>query len=212
MRCPQEVAVGALIIGALEPEEHLDMQRHVSECARCTGTQRELADLTRALDLVTADDVTSMAGSPAPSELAYERLRHEASRGRQHRRVPRPLLIAAAMLVVAAGGAAVGLEQAEHHAANAALSAVDGTVHAQAVLTATETGTRVTVILNGVRPGERCQLVAVGRDGQEEIASNWTASYAGAAGVAGSVSTQRGDIDHLVIRTLDGHTLVTLPV
>ncbi len=211
MRCPQEVEVGALVIGALEPEEHLEMQRHVSECARCAGTQRELADLTRALDLVTADDVMSMAGSPAPSELAYERLRHEAAR-RQHRQAPRRLLIAAAMLVVTAGGAAVGLEQAEHHAATAALSAVDGTVHAQAVLTPTETGTRVTLILDGVRPGERCQLVAVGRDGQEEIASNWTASYAGAAGVAGSVSTQRGDIDRLVIRTLDGQTLVTLPV
>lgn len=211
MRCPQEVAVGALVIGALEPEEHLDLQRHLSECARCTGTQRELADLTRTLDLVTADDVASMASSPGPGELAYERLRHEAAR-RQHRRAPRRLLIAAALLVVlAGGGAAVGLEQAER-AAISTVSASQGTVHAQVVLLATESGTRITLILDGVRPEERCQLIAVDRDGREEIASNWTASCAGAAGVAGSVSTQRGDIDHLVIRTLDGQTLVTLPV
>lgn len=203
--------MGALVIHALEPDEQLEMARHVSECARCAGTQRELADLRQALDLVTADDVTSMAGSPAPSELAFERLRHEAVRGR-HRRGPRRLLIAAALLVVAAGGVAVGLEQTEHHAATATVSAVDGTVHAQAVLTPTETGTRVTLTLNGVRPGERCRLVAVGRDGQEEILSSWTASYAGAATVAGSVSTPRGDLDYLVIRTLDGQTLVTLQV
>lgn len=211
MRCPEELAIGALVVNALEPDERLQLQLHIAGCADCRTTHRELADLTRALDLVTPKDLTAMARRPAPSELAYQRLRQVAAR-QPRRRAHRRLLIAAAALVIAAGGVAVavGLEQAEREASTSTVSASEGTVDARVVLTSTESGTRITLVLNGVAPGERCQLVAVGRDGEEEVASTWTATYAGAASVTGNVQLERSEVDQLIIRTLDGRTLVTL--
>jgi len=212
MRCPEEITVGALVLNVLEPEEQQQMQRHLAGCALCSGTFKELADLPRVLARVVPDDESATpVPAPALSQVAFQRLRHEAA-GKPRRRLQRHLLVAAALLVLLVGGVVAGLQAAEQPTPTSTVSATDGNVQARADLTPSDFGTRITLVLSGVRPGEQCQLIAVGRDGQEEIASTWTASYEGAASVTGSVGIQPSQLDHLVIRTLDGRTLLTLGV
>jgi hypothetical protein len=54
--------------------------------------------------------------------------------------------------------------------------------------------------------------VAVDASGHREVASTWVASYRGSAVVSGSTALPQSSIERLVVETLDGRTLVTVPV
>lgn len=210
MRCPEEIAVGALVLNALEPDEQQHLQQHLAGCAVCSHTFTELAELPHVLARVVPDDASAEPEAPpAMSELAFQRLRQQAA-VRPRRPHQRFLLVAAALLVLVGGGVVAGLETADRTVLTSTVSATDGTVRARAELTSSESGTSITLVLDGVRPGEQCQLIVVGRDGREEIASTWTATYSGEASVMGSVGMQPREFDRMIIRTLDGRTLLTL--
>ncbi len=49
MRCEQELAVGAYLLDALEPEEQLRMREHVAACPVCAESVRELEGVSRLL-------------------------------------------------------------------------------------------------------------------------------------------------------------------
>jgi hypothetical protein len=84
-------------------------------------------------------------------------------------------------------------------------------VHARASLSAAGDGTRVALTLSGVPFGAHCELVAVARNGSEESAGDWTVDYGGTYRWTGWVGLPPGQLGSLVVRTLDGRTLVTLP-
>jgi hypothetical protein len=84
-------------------------------------------------------------------------------------------------------------------------------VHGSAQLMPFPGGTTISLALDGIPSEQRCELIAVSRDGRWETASDWTASYAGTAHVVGSVRIQPQDIAKLVIRTPDGRTLLSMP-
>jgi anti-sigma-K factor RskA len=121
------------------------------------------------------------------------------------------VLVAAAAAVVGVAGGAGGVVASMDPTAPTAVSATAGEVHARAQLTASSGGTRISLVLDGVPSGQRCELVAVSKDGRWETASDWTANYAGTARVIGSVPMQPADIDRLVIRTPEGQTLLSMP-
>jgi hypothetical protein len=73
-------------------------------------------------------------------------------------------------------------------------------------------GTQVLLALTGVAPGARCQLVAVGKDGQREVAATWVASYDGEAHVAGTTGLPADQISSFDVTTPQGSTLVSVPV
>ena len=211
MRCEHEISVGAYVLDALEPGEQLRMQQHVQECPVCAAAVRELEALPRLLAGVPSPG--EAPEGPVPSELAFERFRRSAAAvSAPRRRSRRRYWVAAAAAAVVIGGAvATGVAVSSDGSAPEVVEAAQGGVHLTASYTAARTGTDVSIELDGVPMGARCELVAVGRDGQEERAGDWQVSYAGTYHWSGWVALEPGDVARWEVRTADGETLVTVP-
>ena len=210
-RCPDQVNVGAYVLGALEPDERERMQRHLGRCPACSADLDELAALPTSLAAGPRAQALDGRRPVVPSERAFRRL-HAVATGERRRRRRAAAAVAAAVLVVSVGVAGVvALRSADGPPQRDVVTAAAGAVHAQAALTATQNGTRVVLTLEGVPANEQCRLVAVSRHGQRQTASTWTATYHGEASITGWLSMPPGDIDRLVVETLDGDALLTLP-
>jgi hypothetical protein len=73
-------------------------------------------------------------------------------------------------------------------------------------------GTRVQLRLTGVRPGERCRLIARGEGGRTEVAATWRAGYLGTADVPGAVAIPRHRLASLEVVGAGDRMLVRMPV
>ncbi|MDI2129839.1 anti-sigma factor family protein [Yinghuangia seranimata] len=81
-------------------------------------------------------------------------------------------------------------------------------------------GTHVGLELANVQGPLRCALVAVGKNGGQEVVGNWAVpdkGYGVPANPApltfhGGTSMKKADLDHFEVRTVDGRLLVTVPV
>lgn len=224
MRCEQEIAVGAYLLDALEPDEQLRMREHVERCEVCAQSVRELSGVS---GLLAGVEMTSLELSeerppaPQPSEFAYQRLRSAAAAPlppaaapvTASRRRSGRMLAAAAAAVIVLGGVAVGGVVALSSSAPAptTLTAQASGISAHAKIVASGSGSLVTLTLDGVPLGERCRLVAVGRDGYRSSTHMWAITRPGALSWTDSVDVAPRDLDHLEVVTDDGRTLVTLP-
>jgi anti-sigma factor RsiW len=220
VNCPHAVDVGAYVIDALEPDERLVLAAHLPTCAVCTAELRDLERLPGLLALVPAPtgpgSLPAPDPLPVPSELAFRRLHRSATGARpaRHRPAPRPgrrwLLVAAAVVVLGGAGAA-GVVATSGPREPSTVSASAGALHVQADITPVATGSRIALTLDGVPSGQQCELTVQAGDGHWETASTWTADYEGTAQVSGTVRIAPDDLKKMVVRTLDGHTLITLP-
>jgi hypothetical protein len=226
MTCAHEIEVGAYVIDALEPGERTQMREHLRSCAVCSASLQDLEGLPALLAQVPAAEVAPRVLTEAPSELAFRRLQSRASavrgsgRGSTSRvaalraepmRARRWVLVAAAAAAVGVAGGAGAMVASIGPTAPTAVSATAGVVHGRAQLMASSGGTTISLALDGVPSEQRCELIAVSRDGRWETASDWTATYTGTAHVIGSVPMKPQDIDRLLIRTPDGRTLLAMP-
>jgi hypothetical protein len=112
---------------------------------------------------------------------------------------------------VLGGAGAAGVVATSGAEGPSTVSASSGFLHVQAAITPVATGSRIALTLDGVPSGQQCELTVEAGDGHWETASTWTANYAGTAQVTGTVRIHRDDLKKLVVRTLDGRTLITLP-
>jgi anti-sigma factor RsiW len=220
VNCPHVVDVGAYVIDALEPDERLLLAAHLPTCAVCTAELRDLERLPDLLALVPApagpEALPVPVPVPVPSELAFRRLHRSATGAApvRHRPAPRPgrrWLLAAAGVVVLGGAGAAGVVATAGPQGPSTVSASAGALHVQADITPVATGSRIALTLDGVPSGQQCELTVQAGDGHWETASTWTADYAGTAQVSGTVRIAPDDLKKLVVRTLDGHPLITLP-
>ena len=216
-----EIALGVLVLGALEPGEREDVEAHVATCPSCSTALADIAPLPGLLNRgkMTPSEMAGEGFSPAPAhvlETAIRRVRDEQVV--PFRRTPspnwQPVLAAAAAAVVAV---AIGLAawSQVHHAPQrvvAAASSPTSGISANVVLTPTGSGTSLDLSLSGVRAGEHCELVAISHDGAREVTSSWVADYEGMASLTGSTGLSTADISQLQIVTTDGETLLTLDV
>jgi anti-sigma factor RsiW len=212
VRCEHEISVGAYVLDALEPDDQLLMQQHVQECPVCSETVQELEGLPRLLAGVPTPG--DMPVAPVPSELAFERFRRSATAprpGRARRHRWRWTVASAAAALVIGGAVATGVAVTTTVAAPEVVEAVHNGVHVTATYVPAAQGTDVTVALDGVPMGERCELVAVSRAGREEVAGRWTVSYTGTYHWTGWVSMGSEQVAEWVVRTMDGQTLVSVP-
>jgi Putative zinc-finger len=85
-------------------------------------------------------------------------------------------------------------------------------VHGAAELTPEPWGTRVELRLAGVRPGQRCRLVARSAGGRSEVAATWRAGYLGTAEVPGAVAIPAERLTSLDVVTPGDRVLVRMPV
>jgi hypothetical protein len=212
--CPHEVDVGAYVLDALEPEERSRMRGHLADCPVCTASLRDLEGLPRWLAQVSPP--AALPDTPVPSELAYRRFQRSATGAGTLAAPRRParrwfLAVAAAAVVMGAAGV-TGVVVATSQNSPTTITASAGPVRAQASLAAAGQGTSITLALEGVTSGQRCELVTEDRDGRWATAGEWTVNYHGDVHFTAHVPIQKGDIRQLVVRTLDGRKLVSLPV
>lgn len=210
------LALGALVLGALEPDERAAVEAHATTCAACTAELAELAGLPGLLERLSPAQAAAIAPGPAgPGDELLQRVLARAGARRASRRTLATWT--AATTAAAAGIAWLFVAGPLATPQRASVVVVDGRdassdVWGQITLSPTPNGTQVVLDLTGVRPGEECELVAWTDDGRKEVTSTWQATYQGEATVTGSTSLSLVDIAGLTIKTPDGRKLLSLLV
>lgn len=213
MTCPAAVSLGAYVLGALDPAERADVDRHVATCTVCRDELASLAGVPGLLSRLTPEEAA--AGPPAPSDVMLESLLRRVAAERTARR-RRWLAAVAAVAVLLAGigtGVAVTRGGSSPSAARVVTAQdVSSGVHMRVTLTRRPSGTALRLTLTGVRAEERCRLRVVAADGTSEVAASWEATYQGAAEVTGWTAYPVGSVRELVVETTNGTRLVSTRV
>lgn len=217
MSCATEEYLGAYVLGALDAREDAWVRTHLATCPTCRDSLRELEWLPARLGAVPARDVEALdVEALAVEALAVEPplLDRVLAASRRDRRVRRRRLVLAAAGVAAAAVTGITVVTVDDPAPAPVLQVADARtgVTAQVGLTPADEGTRLNLQLSGVRPGERCALVARARDGRTETAATWVATYTGTADVPGTTAIPADQLESLDVVTDDGRLLVRLTV
>ncbi|MFF0868398.1 anti-sigma factor family protein [Nonomuraea sp. NPDC003560] len=93
------IAMGAHALGALEPDEALEIDNHLATCETCGAELLELEGVAAFLGKVSERDVELVA---SPPRQVLDRLLN--ARARRHRRGRLMLAVAASVAVIAVGG------------------------------------------------------------------------------------------------------------
>jgi Putative zinc-finger len=215
MTCPRTIALGAYVLGALEREERDGLETHLDGCPTCRAELDRLAPLPELLSRLSLEDAERLGVAVAPP--IDDAPPPAAPRERRRPRLARAVALAAALALAASGAVAAALlTGAEGGAAPATLTAaasdVRSGVDASAQLEERPWGTRMDLQLAGVRPGERCRLIARAVGGRSEVAATWRATYLGTAEVPGAVAIAPDRLLALDVVAADGDLLVRMPV
>ena len=217
--CDQtRIALGAYVIGSLDPNERAALDRHLETCPACRDELADLAVLPGLLGRVDVADV--VAGEPAAPPEFLERLLHAASDERRSGRRWRVLSAVAAIAVVFAAAGAIGVQVANDNGGRSGISpnaqvftVTDSLSHVTAKLTATPKGwgTAVRIQLTGVQQGLTCSLIVVGPGGAREQAAKWKVGYYGGVDVEGATDFAASDVSAYEVVTTAGQRLVSIP-
>ena len=236
MTCPETVAIGAYVMGALDADERVETDRHIRDCAECRETLLRFAHLPGLLHALTLEEVTS-----PPADLLFDpgldygpdldRLIAGSARDRQDpppavvdvpavtpRRFPRRrMLVAAAVaVIVVLVGGFIGRQlitdsppQAQNTITWSAKDGVGG-IDTTAQMTPQSWGTDIRLHMTDLQSGTVCMLVVHARNGASEITGWWAANDAPEAEVPASTSIPLADIDRVQVITTDKKVLSTL--
>lgn len=206
--------VAAYALGVLDEADAFRFEDHLMECARCAAHVTEFGPITRQMMLyrrATPRFVSPMT-RPGP-QLLDKLLGAVAARHRAGRR--RFLYAVAASLAIGVAGPGIAMTMAGGGTTDtvriAATDAKSG-VWAQVTTQDEYAGSQVKLeVKDGAGP-RSCRLVAVGRDGSEQILTSWTVPSHDARPITmqGSSAMHTGEIARYELRTADGEHLVTL--
>jgi anti-sigma factor RsiW len=199
-------ALGVYVLGAIDPAERSQVDRHVTGCQECRDELAGLAGLPALLSRVSADEVGRISledadaapvGATPPGDLLESALSLTAARRRRQHRWQ------AAAAVVAAAGIVAGLRLASGAPASASAPPASWptarTTSALSGVTATlrydrePWGTAMDIQVIGVPSGTTCQLWVTDAQGVHLAVSGWTVAngsatawYAGSTWVTAS--------------------------
>lgn len=195
--------IGAYIVGALNSSASADVRRHLRGCANCRS---EYEDLLPVREWLT--QASGVNGSAVRRKLGDPVLRlvppFRAKRGRRW----------LAAIPLAAAAAAIGLltTLGSGPVAPAWTAANQATgVHGRARLQETPAGTRIVLMVKGLRADERCRLIAVSRRATD-VAASWSARYDGTARIIGTSSIPERQLIALRVESVTHKPLLTFRV
>lgn len=211
MTSPEHVALGAYLLGALDPRERAEVEHHLGECRRCRDEVAELAPLPGLMSRITVEEAIS--GPPPVDDAMLERLLSAATRERRTAGVRRRVLaVAAAVALVAGSLGGVAAYRAMTAQTTHAVAASSGRVHLRVEMAAASNGTALTIWMSGVPAEEHCELIAISDTGAREVAGSWEATYSGTAVIKGTTAIPYAHLRQLVVQTYDGVNLLTTDV
>jgi anti-sigma factor RsiW len=231
-------AVGAYLLGALEPAESDRVAAHLAECSACRAEYGELIELLPLLATVSEGEAVNGPVRPEPAVLgrvlettAQHRPGHAATRHngphRPVRAVPRMrLAIAAACLLLAGVGTGVGVMMSANAGKASTTQTVAGSwsavatarpaypgggvISASVQVTPASWGSKIQLHMSDVPDGYTCTMVVVDSAGRQQPAGNWSAKDEGPFTVSGSVSLAPQLISSIQVELPDGSTLLSL--
>jgi hypothetical protein len=220
----EHTEIGAYSLGLLEQADREAFEDHLAGCQTCAAELAELsgmAGLLRGVEPVEAPDQ-----EPAQASVT-ELIRRRATRQRYRARW-QGALAAAAGLVLIAGGIAVGIASAPQSKPAVAALTLQGQLHSATSPRAAGTvglltmgwGTQVTLKLSKVHGPLKCDLVAVSRTGETQVALAWMvpAHGYGVPGhpapliIEGGTAIPMKDLARVDIDLVNGGTLLSIPV
>jgi hypothetical protein len=197
MTCP-DIALGAYVLGALDADERIELERHLDDCTSCRDELSQFAKLPALLQTLTLEEVTAVP--VAKPRRTFSR------RG--------ALIATAAAISVAFAGILAGRELGANSAQQAGVSwsATDGVggIDITARLSNQSWGTDIQLQMKELEPGQLCKLVVHSRSGGSETTGWWATNDLDEADVPASTSIALSDIDRLDIVTAAGTVLTSL--
>lgn len=231
MMCPEARSVGAYLLGALDPREQVEMERHLTGCEVCRQELIEVAHLPGLMHRLTLDDVAQRASvRDLPSESRPD-LVPEADVARSlseattvdasfwstfvHRLSrPRMLLVAVIVVLVLVTGGVASSELWTHQPSPGVSTwrSTDaaGGIDTVARLADQPWGTEIRVWMDDLPPELTCRLVVYPRTGAAETAGWWSTNYESRLMVPGSTSIPLSQIDRIDVVRSDKVVLATL--
>jgi hypothetical protein len=229
----RRIALGAYVLGALEPVESAGIEAHLAGCAGCREELAGLVGLPALLGHLSQEEAVAAgaragagagagvrvgpaAGSrPSLLERTIAELGRRRRRQRLRWRVGVATGAAAAVAMAAAVGVLVVTRPAPSGPAVAAVAQLSGAdqstgVRASAELYAEAWGTSIHLDVSGVTPGDQCELVAIGQDGSQQVAGTWKVGYTGGVEIDGATGISPSQLSSLQIVTTTGSELLTL--
>lgn len=241
---PVHDAVAAYSLGILDEAERADFEVHLADCAYCTAQLDGFAGMEPMLAALAEPPGPPEELTP-PSPALLTSLVDEVSARRARRKRRGLYLVAAAAAVVIGGSGAVVLavgnserpgvqalpdphptspaEDAFFHHMTKKTEATDPVTKVSATV-GTEGkawGTHTVLELKNVKGPLKCSLIAVSKNGDEEVVSSWSVpkwgygipdsahrSARNPLYIHGGSAMAAGDIDRFEVRTFDGKPLV----
>lgn len=228
---------GSYVLGALSPAERQDFEQHLSGCAECAQSVRQLAGLPGLLARVDADVLVSPpTGEPVP-ETPLPALVHEVRRS-QRRRALLAAGLAAGVAAAAAVAVAVGTlavtgafdidpPPAATPAPRSGTTAVPAgkamfpvghvPVRADVAFTSVLWGTRLDLTCSysgggeyGTPPPQTYAMFVRTGDGHLEQVATWRGVPGKTMRLAAATASSRQDIRSVEVRTTSGKTVLKL--
>jgi anti-sigma factor RsiW len=191
------VALGAYVLGALEPDERQQVEEHVRACPACAAELAEFRSLPGLLDRVRPEDLVPVPVAPSPDLFA--RTAAAAARTEQPRRLRSRTWALVAAAVLAVLGIGVGITVWATGPGERTASATAGPVSVTVTAGPAEEGSALEVTVAGLRPRENCQIVAVDSDGHRYDGGSWPASEAGDGTWTGWADVDAGALVGVVV-------------
>ena len=210
----RKTSLGSYLVGALDPAERAEVDRHLTGCVACREELSSLAGLPGLMSRLTREEVQSGALVPPPTLLpavlaAVERQRAaEAGRVRRWQAGAGLALVASAAAVVAvvavvgvpgAGPGRVPLEAAAGRVATGDLARTDK-----------PWGTALHLRVH-VPDAPSYVAYAVDAAGRRTVAASWGRTAGGSMDIDGATALRGRDLASVVITTGAGDPLLQLP-
>lgn len=203
-------SLGSYLVGALDPAERAEVERHLSDCAFCREELASYAGLPGLMSRVTREEVQSGALVPPPSLLpavlaAVERQRAtEAGRLRRWRAGAGLALVASAAAVIAVVGIP-GTGPSRMTFAAAAGQAATGDL----VVADKPWGTALHLRVH-LPDASSYVAYAVDAAGRRTVAASWGRTPSGSMDVDGATALHRRDLASVLVTTGSGDPLLSV--